>query len=400
MTLAQKRILTLVIFGLIFSALVYLLFFRSRGEPTVILEDIRQSLDQLVQDRTSDGEDYSHLFDPTVPYELIREPLPEEVCSIFHPGLKMRNGRLIYDPITYCISRPNLDLRRKFPEHPDGGWPVVTNDYGFRNDQDLLKEKPDYRILVTGDSHTEGLVPNRDSFTNVLGARLQKSHPDLTIEALNGGTGGYSFHNYIGVIEKRRELDPDLFIMAVFGGNDFSNMIPFLWYFHGIPAEKFSQECTQKKQEAVEKYHYLLAQEFGQVFRLHNRPGDIHFMVKAATTITVEISKICKESGIDFILVYIPGFFQTQPQYIAEEVKPLCELLEIEESEININDELADRYLAEVKKAGIFYLDMRQFYRDSPTPVYWISDSHINTLGHRLIADELFPIVEEKLQSR
>src|SRR5262245_28459975 len=64
---------------------------------------------------------------------------------------------------------------------------VVQNAYGHRGRERPLAKSPDkYRILVLGDSFTEGVqVGEDDLFTAVL------EHDDPRLEVLNTGVGGY-----------------------------------------------------------------------------------------------------------------------------------------------------------------------------------------------------------------
>jgi len=101
---------------------------------------------------------------------------------------------------------------------------------------------------------------------------------------------------------------------------------------------------------------------------------------------------------------YVPvrslGFYQVQPEYLASEIKPICEILKIDPSEIRVNDELGNEYLADLKKEGIEFIDMRKTFREQSEPAFWKTDSHINTLGHRLIGEALLPHVEEMIEKK
>ncbi|MBU0755951.1 MAG: hypothetical protein KJ645_12480, partial [Planctomycetes bacterium] len=191
MTLMQKRLLLLTISGILFFGLAYLFVLRRSGDHTVVFEDIREKLDKLTEEQPLTEDELLTLFDPEAPYTLVREPLSEEIAGIFHPGIKIPKGRVIYDPIAYCIVRPDMRLTRHFDEYPGGEFPVNSNNYGFRNDEDFIPGKPDLRILVTGDSHTEGVVPNHESFANVLGTLLRERQPlslvDRVLECRRGG---------------------------------------------------------------------------------------------------------------------------------------------------------------------------------------------------------------------
>ena len=117
----------------------------------------------------------------------------------------------------------NHERMIQWPEHSNGQFNMKTNNLGFKENEPTLLQKPanTYRIIVTGDSHTDGVVNNNESFPNRLEVALNKDSSIQTYEVLNGGTGFYSFKNYSGFVEKTKTLHPDLYIITVYTGNDF-----------------------------------------------------------------------------------------------------------------------------------------------------------------------------------
>src|SRR5262249_37427697 len=74
-----------------------------------------------------------------------------------------------FDPIAGFVHRPGYNSDMAWPEHSSGRLKIRTNNLGFRRDTDTVAELagPHVRILVLGDSHTEGLVPNRETFSTL-----------------------------------------------------------------------------------------------------------------------------------------------------------------------------------------------------------------------------------------
>ena len=107
-----------------------------------------------------------------------------------------------YDAWSYFRHKPSQRLRLPLAEHDGGSFECSTNSLGLREDAELAAARPDLRILVTGDSHTDGVCENRESYANRLEASLLVDRPGKCVEVLNAGTGGFSFHNYLGVLEK------------------------------------------------------------------------------------------------------------------------------------------------------------------------------------------------------
>lgn len=100
---------------------------------------------------------------------------PDELELIFLGDSLGDTFRL--DPVAMLVPRPDLDEHWFWPEHPAGGFRLHTNADGFRKDVPTRAEPPDLRVLVTGDSHTFGLVDNGESYPNLLEECLAAARP-------------------------------------------------------------------------------------------------------------------------------------------------------------------------------------------------------------------------------
>src|SRR5262249_1431354 len=91
-----------------------------------------------------------------------------------------------------------LTLRRLIPNSTfwhtsiDGHWEFRTNAQGFRDDEDYTYDKPagTRRVLVLGDSHTQGFeVRQSSTFAKVLEHRLRVR--GVQAQVLNAGISGF-----------------------------------------------------------------------------------------------------------------------------------------------------------------------------------------------------------------
>jgi hypothetical protein len=101
----------------------------------------------------------------------------------------------ISDPVRHHAYKPNCS----FKDHWGKEWyDFSTNSLGFRDEKirqvPLTDAKP--RILLLGDSFTEGQLAWNDSYAGMLSARLPQ------YDFLNGGVGSYSPSNYFNVAKK------------------------------------------------------------------------------------------------------------------------------------------------------------------------------------------------------
>src|SRR5437899_11369763 len=105
-----------------------------------------------------------------------------------------------------------VNLRKTFANENGEKILVVLNAHGHRGKYyDFARHKDKYRILVLGDSFTEGVqVDEEDLFT----ARLEKMNPPL--EVINAGVGGYgTVQEYLYLLSEGLRFNPD-FVLLIF----------------------------------------------------------------------------------------------------------------------------------------------------------------------------------------
>ncbi|CAG4882918.1 conserved protein of unknown function [Georgfuchsia toluolica] len=107
---------------------------------------------------------------------------------------------------------------------PDGHWRYVTNNRGFRDTRDFAYGKPanTRRIMVLGDSHTQGYEVGQDAtFSAVLERYLR--HGNLPTEVINSGVSGFSTAEELVFLENEGvKYQPDVVVLG-FYANDFED---------------------------------------------------------------------------------------------------------------------------------------------------------------------------------
>ncbi len=328
------------------------------------------------------------------PRPLQREALDVQAAQLFYPGL--RNNH-VFDPFSYVRREANLNAEVPFPESEDGVWRLVTNSAGLREDQDILGYQPDVRILVTGDSHTEGVCANSNSFPNVLEAMLAREQSPATVEVLNAGMGSFNFYNYLGVLERFRHLKPDVFVVAVYGGNDFYKNLSLLRFFERMPPPQALTYDFKLAAASTKKAPGVIPQELGQVVYFIDNPQDVELAIDIACSITSEIKRLSAEVGAELVVVYLPPPLAGQPNFYGEGMNPVLVDLGLKGQPVSVSDEIADRWLEFLKRNEIEHLDLRPHFGAEEQPLYWYTDHHLNVAGQRKIAELLKPIVESLL---
>jgi lysophospholipase L1-like esterase len=101
--------------------------------------------------------------------------------------------------------------------------PVRISSQGFR-DREYAREKGTgtYRVVVLGDSMTEGLqVRAEETYPKVLDQRLKDAFPGRNVEVINLGVSGYgTAQQYLLLKDRGLQLRPDLVVLPVFSIND------------------------------------------------------------------------------------------------------------------------------------------------------------------------------------
>ena len=119
---------------------------------------------------------------------------------------------------------PAVDMAVPAAGHPRGTFRFRTNNLGLRRDTDTMATKsPDIlRILVLGDSHTDGYVNNDESFCALLESSLTRRFPPgRRVEVLNAGIAGYSpAQEFLWYKMRGALLEPDLVVVVFYVGND------------------------------------------------------------------------------------------------------------------------------------------------------------------------------------
>jgi GDSL-like Lipase/Acylhydrolase family len=125
-----------------------------------------------------------------------------------------------------------VTLRRLIPNSTfwhtsiDGSWEFRTNAQGFRDDEDYAYEKSvaTRRVLVLGDSHTQGFeVRQSSTFAKLLEHRLRTR--GVQAQVLNAGISGFGTAEELMFLEQEgMKYHPDAVVLAFFA-NDFDDTV-------------------------------------------------------------------------------------------------------------------------------------------------------------------------------
>lgn len=324
---------------------------------------------------------------------------PADKAALLGRGGWVERKYKVLDPHAYCRLAPGQVRERRFGEHPRGGWVMHTNSLGLRGAEELLDE-PDLRVLVTGDSHVQGVCADEETWPALLGQRLRAARPGEDLESLNAAVGGYGPYHYLGVLECFLHLQPDLFVVTVFGGNDFKYAQTLQRYYaHRGPYETGPHDSRTLAEKGIE-HGGLRPQELEQILYFLNNPDEVRVAIETMVALTDTMQRLCEAEGIRLVFVYLPPPLTGQPQHFGELSERVAEALAVEREELRSSDRIADGWMEFLAERAIPCVDLRPPFRASQVPWFWNTDLHLNLAGQRAVAEAVAPVVQGLVEPR
>jgi lysophospholipase L1-like esterase len=298
-----------------------------------------------------------------------------------------------YDPTCYYRYEPYVDESFEWPEHPNGEWTRTTNLYGWRETGDEQLSDYDVRVLVTGDSHTDGACNNTESFPHLLEGLLQ-AHEDAAgtgarTGVQNSGIVGYSFHNHLGVLRMHLDQDLHAFVVAVYGGNDFAESIRPQHYFRGTRPSARRTGYWGRIEAARRVSDHAVAQSLNQALLFDEQPEEIEVALDAVRFTATQIRDLCELNDIRLIYAYIPPAFDVPWADLDASRDRAMEALDLDDDRMSVSRELKRSLFGILDELGVHYLDLEPEFRAQSERCYWAKDLHINLLGHERVAAAL-----------
>jgi lysophospholipase L1-like esterase len=224
---------------------------------------------------------------------------------------------------------------------------------------------------------------------------LARDRPGRSVEVINAGNGGFTLYNYAGVLERFLDLAPDAFVVAVYSGNDFEELlIPHGWFEHvALPEPSAAERDELAGLRALSGP--ATTQFFHSLAWFHRHPETVETSLAAAADVVARMRALCAARGIRFLCLLIPGAVDVPWGANAELFEKLQRAAALSAEDLRGNDRLADEFLARLRASGCDTLDARECFRGQPGPWYWIRDLHLNVHGHEVLAQAL----AQKLES-
>lgn len=308
---------------------------------------------------------------------------------IFGGKLKARNT--VYDPFQYYARRPGLKRRVEWKEHDQGFWHLTTNGLGLRRDTELA-EHADLRVLVAGDSHTEGYCDYAETYCALLEDRLGAARPADTVEVLNAGVTGHSFYHYLGSVERYARLAPQVVLVMVYGGNDFNEMLTLHHIFNGSVRPPGPESLPGMMKAAADIDPASLGQCFWTLKYFQMNPEEVAFALEGSVNVMREIRLVSDALDARLLVAYLPPATDHAWVRDREIFEGIARVLELGPEDLDRTRVMAGAFLERVREFATV-VDLSELMAAGGDAYYWRTDQHINVEGNRVVAERLAEVL-------
>jgi len=346
-----------------------------------------------------------------------------------------------------------VDMAVPAAGHPRGTFRFRTNNLGLRRDRDTMATKsPDIlRILVLGDSHTDGYVNNDESFCALLESSLtRRLPPGRRVEVLNAGIAGYSpAQEFLWYKMRGALLEPDLVVVVFYVGNDVVELedpskpnvdpatgrpIPSregdpsriapgpgrfasastldairvfallryavqlgplapMWQQLSLPGRVTDLGGFRMDTliQVLRACHGCFLQSLQQIAHARRYPEKMRGDIRRAAEILIRLDGEVRSDGHRLVVAVLPTFAQADLSRASQERSYVANLLQLDPTDLAFEDEVESAVLGRLLAAGVPVFSLREPLRQAALnmPQYYSRDWHLGHLGHRTVAAAL-----------
>ena len=333
---------------------------------------------------------------PPVPIRAFEDTtLAREVTAeALMPRLYPQVGRgMTWHPQRSFRRPSDLEQRHAWPELEAGGWALATNHAGWRHRGELEAGRP--VLAITGDSHLEGACALADTAAGRVAAALAGAD----LQVLNAACGGYSAHQYLGVLEDLcddlpgelvdpdRPVDLEALVVGVYGGNDWTEVLRLAHWNARTDRPRGWGRDNARIAPWRATHAPALAQAVDAAVYLRNNPTEADRALAETLAVCEELSRHAERRGIRLLVLYLPSALEVEPERHPDHFDALLADLELTADQLAEVHGLGDRFLAGLGDLGVDFRALRPAFRASPVQLFWDRDLHLVPDGHALVAD-------------
>lgn len=327
-------------------------------------------------------------------------------CLLLEITLRIYN---FINPSYFFYSRSYNRFRGK----PFGNdWDFKLNSRGFKDVEFSEKKDPKVlRIVGIGDSFAFGVVPYKYNYHTLLGSFLKERGGG--IEVLNMGIPDLGPRDYLSLLVREGlDLKPDLVLLSFFVGNDFEqsdryyvrdmpsysyvvslisflvNILPQGRVYHGT--SEYCDNCPSFDQDTYLKIEHKNGKK-SSIFIKGNK--QFERWLSDAISYMSQINDVCKNHGIEFVVVLIPDELQVNEMLQKDIRQNFYNDIQVSDWDYGHPNVL---FSSKLKELGVRCLDLYPFFvaESKSKNLYKPRDSHWNIAGNELAAQIIRDFVQ------
>ncbi|MEO6027714.1 MAG: SGNH/GDSL hydrolase family protein, partial [Candidatus Binatia bacterium] len=343
---------------------------------------------------------------------------------------------------------PDVDEHVSLRPHAGGSFHFHTNNLGFRRDSESRPDKTPgtLRVLVLGDSHTDGYVDNAESFSSLLETALARRVGSPPVEVLNAGVVGYSPAQEILWYERHGPaLAPDVVLLVLYAGNDvveladptkpgvdpttgdarpgpdgsapapgkfgphdrldalrvvaltraairFGPLAP-LWRRFDLPGaiREVGEFRTDTVSAVLRECHGCFWQSLLQAAHAEHHPERSRADIDGVAAIAIGLDARVRARGGHTVIAVLPTRAQVEPALARGERDRVVALLGLAPDSPTFEDEIVEAWVGRFRAAAVDVISLREPLREAAAAgaQYYERDWHLGPLGHRTVAAAL-----------
>ena len=262
------------------------------------------------------------------------------------------------------------------------------NSMGIREKEiPLQKEEGEFRLLVLGDSSTDGVgVEASKRYSSILERKLSASFPGRKVTVINGGIPGYTSFSIVRLYEKRlSKYNPDALIIAI--NNDCSRgsmcskdrvcsmkMLPIFSLLYKSELYLLLRKViNRQKDRIVDQRPQINGRENPEMNRLAVSTDDVKENY-------LKLINDIKARGGDNIIVVMP-----RKQQVWRRSRDLQNYIQLKKQ---ISDKEETLY--------VNFFDEWKDKTDADENLLFIDDLHPSEKGNALIGERLYELIMQK----
>ncbi len=354
----------------------------------------------------------------------------------YNPGLEenARFTRDYFQPDAFAghVHTPNFERVLPWPEAEEGVLTFRTNNRGFREDEPTpLASTHRHRVMVFGDSHTDGYVRNRDSFVNVAERMLTDS--GLDVELINAGVGVTALHHQLRLFMKHAELRPDIAVFVFYTGNDYAEIYgagfsedpagnraaldamrvvqPFalvegprpvrgLHVVHGFRRAFGLLDPIETREEVRRRIFRTSSGALAQGYlQAHILRADDAFAAASAGAafLLKEVVRETRSRNVRPVFLLLPTGVQAERSRKKPEFARMEAFFALDDAAPLMEERVRRDFTALLERESLVFVDLLPPLQAAPVALFYEKDRHLNRQGHAMVANSFTELLRRLL---